>query len=651
VPYAVAALGGLALRGSVGSSLARALVLAVAAALAAAALAPQPARPASEVAPRLPLKPDGGDAAGSAAEPAPAASERTYPYEVTITGLAEGEANLENLLRRASQLVGLQDRPPPTEAALRRRAKDDVGRLATALRSEGFYDADVSFELTPPEQAAQPAQVTVNVDPGTVYLLSQAEIAFQGDIAPEARNIPRGPDDLGLHIGMQARAPAIQRAQQDILAALEDNGYPQAEVVDRTAVIDRERKTMRVTWQVDPGPLVRFGDMQLQGLTNVEAKYVQRFRTWQPGALYDLSAVEATRTELVETGLFEGIQTQTAQVAQNGARAPVTFTFQERAHRTIGFGARYSTSEGPAANAFWEHRNAFGANEKVRLELEVGLIEQRFSTNIRKPRFQRDDQALVNEAKILRHETDAFEELTLGNTLSLEREFSEIWTGTAGGSIEFSRLTDNEGERDFILFGLPGGLTRDTRDSLLDPTEGTRLDVSVTPYLATVDQTFPFMRTSVGGAAYYAIDADNRYVLAARGRVGSIVGAETEDIPASKRFYAGGGGSVRGFPFEEVGPLDSRNDPLGGRSLVELSLELRVKITDTIGIVPFVDAGNVYDTLIPDLTDDRPLRYGAGLGVRYYTPIGPLRFDVAVPINARETDDAFEIYISLGQSF
>jgi translocation and assembly module TamA len=394
--------------------------------------------------------------------------------------------------------------------------------------------------------------------------------------------------------------------------------------------------------------------MEPDGLRDVLPKYVRRFRTWQPGEVYDRSKVEATRRELVATGLFEGIQVArgTPESAAPGAQVPVRFTFEEREHRTIGFGARFSTSQGPSGTAFWEHRNAFGAGERVRLELEAGLIEQRFSADLRKPRFQRDDQDLINENEIRRHETDAFRELSLATSLALGRRFDDAWTGSAGGSLELSEIQDNEGERTFLLFGLPGTLTRDTRDDPLDPTEGTRLELAATPYLATIDETAPFVRASAGGSAYYALDEDGRFVLAGRARIGSIVGSETEDIPASKRFYAGGGGSVRGFPFEAVGPLDPQNDPLGGRGLLELGLELRVKITDSIGLVPFVDAGNVYDTPYPDPSVDTPLRYAAGLGVRYYTAIGPLRLDIAVPINDREgVDNTLEFYISLGQSF
>jgi translocation and assembly module TamA len=583
---------------------------------------------------------------GAAAE-----SARSVPYEVAFEGLADAEPELGDLLQQSSQLRALADRPPATEAALRRRASEDMDRLLTALQSEGFYDAEVGFAIEP----GAPRTVRISVTPGPVYLLARLELEYARQIDPAVtQSVPRSPADLGLELGRRARAPNIEQAERRILKRMENHGYPGTEIADRTAVIDRDKKTMRVTWEVDPGPFRRFGPMETAGLQDVEAKYVQRFRQWRPGAVYDRAQVEATRRELVGTGLFEGIQVDRVDSgdAPSGAQVPVRFTFTERAHRTIGFGARYSTSQGPSGTAFWEHRNAFGAGERVRLELEAGLIEQRFSADLRKPRFQRDDQELINQNEIRRHETDAFQEISLATSLALSRRFEGAWTGTAGGSLELSEIEDNEGSRTFLLFGLPGTLTRDTRDDPLDPTEGTRLELAATPYLATLDETSPFLRASVGASAYLSLDDADRFVLAGRARLGSIVGSETEEVPASKRFFAGGGGSVRGFPFEAVGPLDRQDDPLGGRGLLELGLELRVKITDSIGLVPFVDAGNVYDTPYPDPGVDTPLRYAAGLGVRYFTGIGPLRLDVAVPINDRAgVDNAFEFYISLGQAF
>jgi translocation and assembly module TamA len=596
---------------------------------------------------------------------APAERAPGIAYEVEIRGLAEGEADLETLLRESSRLIGLQDDLPATVAGVRRRARADVERFERALRSEGFYDAEVGFEIAEPapgraadtagappaDTGREPPRVIFTVDPGTVYLLARVEIAYAPSIAESRAGIPRSPEDIGLRLGMRARAPEIQDAQRRLLTALENRGYPEASVRARQAVIDRSATTMRVTWQVDPGGFRRFGPLRTRGLETVERKYVRSFRTWQPGEVYDQRKVAAMRAALLETGLFDSIQVDREKQLEDGT-TPIQLTFEERQHRSIGFGARFSTSVGPSGTAFWEHRNYLGQDENLRLELDAGLIEQRFSAQARKPRWNRDDQDLLGSFELRHKDTEGFEEYAAEVGAGVERDFDDLWTGRLGGSIEALQTTDNEGTREFVLYGVPGALTRDSRDDPLDPTEGSRLALQATPYLSTVEALQPFARASLAGSSYYAVDADDRFVLAGRARVGTLVGAETEDVPASKRFYAGGGGSIRGFPFEEVGPLDDENDPLGGRSLIELGLELRIKVTDSIGLVPFVDAGQVYDTVYPDPSVATPLRYGAGLGVRYYTAIGPVRLDVAVPLNPRATNDNdFEIYISLGQAF
>lgn len=587
------------------------------------------------------------DAADMDAEngPASTAPDTGIAYEARIEGV--DEPDLHSILRRTSQLVALAEKPPATLAGLRRRAEDDVQRLVTALRSEGFYAADVDVAV---DEAAEPVQVTIDVDPGAVYLLARADIVYTRAPPPKA-DVPRGLADLDLKVGMRARAPTIVQAQRTLLRRLENNGYPLAEVAQRRAVVDHDRTTLAVEWRIDPGSRLEFGDWRLQGLDNVERGYVESFRTWSPGELFAQDKVAAARRELLQTGLFAGIEVERGE--PRDGELPMTFRFKERAHRSIGFSARFSTSEGPFATAFWEHRNILGRNEQLKLSLNAGLIEQSVRGDFAKPRFRREDQRLIADSELRRLDSDAFQEEAISGFLGLERDITEEWRASGGGLLELSRDRDSAGEGTFLLFGVPLTLTRDTRTDLLDPVQGSRLDLEVTPFGVTVDETQAFLRNVVSGAKYIALDDAARFVLAGRARAGSIVGVETGEIPAGKRFYAGGGGSIRGFDFQTVGPLEADDDPLGGRSVVELGVEMRVRITDSIGIVPFVDAGNVYDDPWPRIAFDGAdqLRYAAGLGGRYFTPIGPVRVDVAFPLNPRDVDDAFEFYISLGQAF
>jgi len=573
------------------------------------------------------------------------APEESIAYKVEIRGVPEAE--LRELLRGTSQLVALKDKPPGTPAGLRRRARDDVQRLLSALRSQGFYGADVEVSVNADKT---PAQAVVDVETGPVYLLAGAEIIYTEEPG-EAVDAPRNGRDLGLETGQRARSAPILSAQESLLTRLENNGHPLAEVADRDVLVNHERTTLTVEWRVDPGPFLRFGEWETAGLERVERDYLERFRKWEPGQPFDQRLVERTRRALRQTGLFIGTAVERGEPVDG--RLPLTFTFRERARRSLGFSGRFSTSEGPVVTGFWEHRNLLGRDQDLRLSATAGFVRQSLEGRFTQPNFRRLDQNLALSSELRRQDTDAFEERAFTGAADLERPLFDSWEGSIGTEAELTETEDAEGTRQFFLAGAPLRLWRDTRDDELNPTKGSRLSLTTQPVVTAVDETQAFLRNEASGSVYRSVLGEDRVVLAGRARFGSIVSGETDDIPPSKRFFAGGAGSVRGFDFQEIGPLDDDNDPLGGRSVLSFNAEARVRIGESFGVVPFVDAGQVYDERFPDLFQDpdRVLRYGAGLGVRYFTPIGPVRLDVAVPLNDRPVDDTFELYISLGQAF
>lgn len=604
--------------------------------------------------------PGGANGAASAPSPGPAtravheanglegpaevdAAPRGIAYTTDLTGVEDGD--LRDLLTASMQLLALQDRPPPSLAALRRRAEDDSQRLRTALRSEGFYNATVELTI---DERAQPAAVALAVATGPVYLLADYTIRYLGEPPPAVAQ--PGLEALGLHIGMPARAPAIVAAESALTARLAAAGYPFAGVVDRRSVVNHDTTTMSVSLEVETGPAASFGATRFEGAEGVEDDYLRSVLEWEEGAPYDPEKVEETRAALAETGLFTSVRIAGAPEVGPDGRLPMIVHVTERSPRSIGFGASYSSSEGPRGDAFWEHRNFLSRNERLRFDLIGSEIEQSFAGEFRKPSFLRRKHTLIVDGELANRSTDAYDERSASVGLAVERPWREHLRLRAGPTFEYSQIDDDAGERTFQILGFAMGATHDDTDDPLNPTRGSRQDLSLTPYQAFGDDSFPFAKAVLGASAYYAIDEDARYVLAGRGRVGTLFGADTQQIPASKRFYAGGGGSVRGYEFQTVGPLDDENDPLGGRSLLEVSAELRVRVTETIGVVPFVDGGTAYDSALPDF--DETLRWSAGLGLRYFTTIGPIRLDVAVPLNKREdVDDDFQFYISLGQAF
>ncbi|MGC2785092.1 MAG: BamA/TamA family outer membrane protein, partial [Roseiarcus sp.] len=157
------------------------------------------------------------------------------------------------------------------------------------------------------------------------------------------------------------------------------------------------------------------------------------------------------------------------------------------------------------------------------------------------------------------------------------------------------------------------------------------------------------VQARAGASAYYSIDADSRYVLAGRVAAGAMGGPQLDAIPANWRFYAGGGGSVRGYAYNELGPTVWWGAVVGGKSVFDASAELRVKLTDTIGVVTFFDIGNAFSSNFPNFSE--PLFAAAGLGLRYYTSVGPIRLDVAFPFERRAGNGPVAVYVSIGQSF
>ena len=566
-------------------------------------------------------------------------------YRVEFEGSMGGRAG--ELLRASSQLLSLADRPPASVSALARRAEGDLRRLTAVLRSEGYYDGEVDFRL---DEDSTPVLVTLVIERGEPYLIEGYDVVYTGDV--DLAGLPADPEELGLELGRRARASLIVAAEGQLLALLSQRGHPLAVIDSARHEIDREARVLRSRVTVSPGPEVGFGPLTIAGLVDVEEAYVQRIPPFHTGQRYDRRLIDDFRQDLLETRLFSAVVIEPDERPDADGNLPLTITLAERDFRTIGGGLSWGTDEGWETTAFWEHRNYFHQNERLRLETRLGKVEKSLNAFFTKPRFRRRDQTLLADARIKRIVTDAYRETNITGAVGLERELEPLWDGKLGITGELTDITENNEDTSLLLVGLPGSLIRDSRDDDLDPTRGNRLALAVTPYVTTGDNEFVFFVTDVSASTYMSLHREDKIVLAGRTRLGSVIGESRAEIPAPKRFYAGGGGSIRGYQFQKVGPLDDENDPLGGRSLLEVSVELRLRLTENIGIVPFVDGGTVFTE--PDFRseEDETIRWAAGLGFRYFTLIGPLRLDFAVPLNKRDRiDDDFQFYVSIGQAF
>ncbi len=582
------------------------------------------------------------------------------PYSVVFEGL-EGvpDPGLEGFLRGVSNAAQSTDRPPPSLLVLRNRAGADVQRVVTGLQARSFYDGSVAFRI---DQDAEPearnealetlvegpaTRIVFAVEPGERYRFDERTVRVEGE--PHGYE-PRLPADLGLKQGDPALAEVVLEAEERLLRHARSRGHAQAELGDRQAIIDRDTKTMDVELAISPGPSFTFAEPVVTGQAGVDDAFLRQRLLIEAGERFDVRAIERARRRLIDTNLFATVQVTDGPEPDADGTWPVSFEVTERLHRTIGAGLGYRSEDGPIVTASWEHRNILGAGERLRIEAEVGQNLQRLEGQLRKPDILMPDLDLVGGGALRQEETDAFDSLSIRGNLGVERRFSRRLTGTLGVAYRLSEVEDSDGTDTFGLFSVPFGFRFDDSDDLLDPTEGYRISGETAPTWDTLNPGTTFVKNRLVGTRYFRLRNAPRLVLAFRGAVGAIVGASIDDIPADERLYAGGGGSIRGVPFQSAGPLDDDNDPTGGRSLLEGSAEVRYAVLSNLEGVVFLDGGSAFEESAPQFGD--AWQFGTGLGIRYLTPVGPIRFDVGVPVDKRDdVDDSWQLYISIGQAF
>lgn len=622
-----------------------------------------------------------GFGSGSDAQVAQNDLQSVIPYSVEITGIDPHEETMIAALNSVSTARRLQSRPTASRAGLQRRAEDDIERFQAVLRSNGFYDGQITFDIREkpipadgegaedvapsdaedagPEgdavaaaDAPKPLLLTYRIDVGTPYLIGSVDLVVTyPDQVIERPATDAELEKTRLLIGQRATAEPIILAEQYGVDILRDQGYPLAKSTKRTVMANTAEKTISVTYAYDTGKKANFGAVTVNGANEVDPEFIAGYRSWRAGEQYSPEQVKVTRRDLAQSNLFDSVIVKPVGPVGESGEIPVEINVVERKMRSVGGGVDFSTADGPGANAFWEHRNLFGAGERLRLGADASSYEQGVSAEFKKPQFLQRRQSLVANAEAKSNDTDAYKGETVESFVGVERPLGENWSATLGALAEYSDLTGSDESPDdqFYLGGVRGILRYDNTANPLDPTDGTRFEINVTPYFGLTETDTNFTTVSIAGSQYLSIDDDGDYVMAARARTGTIIGEERGSLPSNKRYYSGGGGSIRGYEYQKVGPLDDDGDPLGGRSVLELGFEFRARVTESFGIVPFVEGGNVYERSEPE---DISLLWAAGLGFRYYTAVGPLRFDVAVPLDKRDNvDDDYQFYISLGQAF
>jgi len=579
-------------------------------------------------------------------------------YDVTLTVNAEDE-DLTEALTAASSLVADENRPVSGSLGLLSRARTERELLVAALYSNARYDGVVTITVggvpiddLPPDaefDRSGKVPVTIVIDPGGVFTLG--DVSLVGDTG--------GLDvaDVGLLRGGDAGSDAILKGEAQLVKKLQEQGRPLALVEGRNVVADHATMTLDVTLEMRAGPVAPFGETTVEGTQEVDEAFTAYMAGIEPGKTFSPQDLEKARRRLVELGVFSSVTVEPATALNAYGEIPVAIEVSERKFRYYGVGATFSNTEGFGLEGYWGHRNLFGRAESLRIEGSVGRIgdtadytEMNYSAGVifEKPGVIGPDSKFFANFKTLLENPDAYERFSTKAGIGLEYKLTETQTLAAEATIDYSRILDAyDVESRHLLVSLPVQYTFDNRDNKLDPTEGFRAVAFVEPSY-DIRSGAAFVKVKGEGSTYFGLDANDDFVLATRIAGGSLLGAEIGDVPADRRFYAGGGGSVRGYAYQGIGPKNADGDPIGGLSFVELSAELRFRVNDSIGIVPFIDAGTVSNDTFPDFSE---MKVGAGIGLRYQTPFGPLRIDAAIPLNKGPGDPSFGIYAGVGQAF
>jgi translocation and assembly module TamA len=576
---------------------------------------------------------------------------------------AEPKAQIEgelapDLRTEVTRAVGDTDKPIENRFEARRRAREAAEDAIAVLRSEGYY----AYDVQPDVGEGDAPKALVKIAPGPRFKLGHARIDWVGT-PPDERAANAAATALALVPGQPGRAAEVVAAEGRAVAAIQKRGYADVKAQPREVVVDHADLTVSPDYRIVAGDIAHLDGINLITNGRTHPEWLQHLAPWRRGDAYDPEDVAELERRLLDTGVYESVTVALApanEATADGLR-PVVVSVAERMKRTIEAGASYDTTDGLGLDAKWTRYNLLGRADTFSVLGRLSSLDTRLQADLSLPHWRTPQQTLAMRTAIYRSSTPAFDQEGVMISADVTRRWSHNATFgltgtyfTYGVSADFSRTSEvrignlTSLGRDIATFATLADMQLDRSDDPLDPRRGWRVSARIEPTLLTGEGVLPYLKAQGQLSGYLPFGVQARTVLAGRIRVGSIVNGSVEDIPAPQRFFAGGGGSVRGFGFQEVGPRLADNTPQGGLSLAEASVELRHQLTDKWGLVAFVDAGSVGEQQLPNFNE---LSVGAGLGVRYNLGFGPIRVDVATPVTSRRGQAPFQLYVSIGQSF
>ncbi|MEZ6024300.1 MAG: BamA/TamA family outer membrane protein [Hyphomonadaceae bacterium] len=542
----------------------------------------------------------------------------------------------------------LPDRDRPTTLFEAERIAEEAAARAIAwLRSEGYYAAEVT-----PEASDEPPSARLDIRPGMRFTFAAPEITYADEPPrPEAREAAQR---ALAHIqpGAPARAEAVLAAEAETLGALQRNGYADASAGERLVIVDHATTEVRTELRFETNALIRLGQVRADPSDVLRPGFVHDLRNWEYGEIYRPDDLSRLRRDLTSTGAVTRAVTRIQPANEDGV-SDVVLEIEPAPKNAYELGLGYSTTEGVGVEAEWTRRNFTGRADSLTVGTTLSERLQSLSTELSRPHAaglgrtgnfgivaaREDTTAFTRQGLAVYASIDASPRLQVGESYGL-RLSADTYDSAAGGGVSDA----------FVLSGF-FETRHDTTEQRFDPLDGSITEFRIEPSISTGDATLGFVRFIGEGRTYHSFTDEDRLTLAARARLGWLeaVSGDVEDVPPDRRFYAGGGGSVRGYDYNSIYPpeRDTLGLTPGGQGLFEGSVEARWRFGDRLGAVAFVDGGNAFD----DWSDAGDLRWGVGVGARYNLGFAPLRVDIAFPLDDDETQDDFALYISLGQAF
>lgn len=606
-----------------------------------------------------------------------------YKTRIVVSAGETGEkdtAFLKGKMEDLSQLVSLAKEPPDSMLGLERRAIQDQETALKLMHSQCYYDGKAEYVI---DGEAKPALVTLTLEPGPVFTVGEAKVTYEpAPVIPESfknreRVIgfwglekeklppPNFPDSVpNVAIGKPVVADDMLNAVEAIPKNLQNNGYPLAKVTSSVYTLNKAERKLNAAVVINPGPPSYMGKIIIKGDKAVNPEYLRKLVPWKPGQEpWDAALMESYANRLRGLGLFRSVEVKPAtenmkahdKVAQD---MPILVEVQDGPTHTVTANARYDSDTGFGVEGTWESRNLFGNGEKLKIDAPISQQEYGIKTHFEKPAFMDRQQMFYADLAALWENTEAYRQQSVKGDLGLLRQLAPHWWGGVSFYAEGGKLKDGENPEEYYGVVSPrAGLRYDGRNNRFNPSKGMEMDFKLKPFSGFYEEYFGALAGTLMLAGYYAPlgkrpdgKINDDIVLAARAEAGAMpMSSPLRFIPASLRYYTGGAGSVRGYTYQSIGPRNSDGDPLGGRSYQFVNLESRFMVAKNVGIVPFLDGGMVYREEFPKILGD--MDWGTGLGFRYYTPIGPVRLDVATPLHRIDGDPPVQFYISIGQSF